>query len=252
MDAACATKGGASVASERVGAKVKLALGPALAASDGVGARLKRQARPVQEAVAKGFSPQKTRRASSALRAHRALSPADQRATLKMTVRDFVRSVRYAHGVRAARHSALHRRWRALGTRRLACGRRPARRTTSSASSRGDPDLAGDQPPGHRQDAPSELHGSEPYDRTRRLDTLLTIWCRRSAVNRNRSGHPDRRVGHRRRVGGRPRAGRRRLEPALHVYRQTAVGRERVTSGKLVDLLDRPGPATSQADLIST
>jgi hypothetical protein len=53
-------------------------------------------------------------------------------------------------------------------------------------------------------------------------------------------------------VGGRPRAGRRRLEPALHVYRQTAVGRERVTSGKLVDLLDRPGPATSQADLIST
>ena len=38
----------------------------------------------------------------------------------------------------------------------------------------------------------------------------------------------------------------------LHVYRKTAVGRERVTSGKLVDLLDRPGPATSQADLIST
>lgn len=38
----------------------------------------------------------------------------------------------------------------------------------------------------------------------------------------------------------------------LHVYRKTAVGRERVTSGKLVDLLARPGPATSQADLIST
>ena len=38
----------------------------------------------------------------------------------------------------------------------------------------------------------------------------------------------------------------------LHVYRKTAEGRERVTSGKLVDLLDRPGPATSQADLISS
>jgi HK97 family phage portal protein len=38
----------------------------------------------------------------------------------------------------------------------------------------------------------------------------------------------------------------------LHVYRKTEVGRERVTSGKLVDLLDRPGPATSQADLISS
>jgi hypothetical protein len=38
----------------------------------------------------------------------------------------------------------------------------------------------------------------------------------------------------------------------LHVYRKTADGRERVTSGKLVDLLDRPGPATSQADLVSS
>ena len=38
----------------------------------------------------------------------------------------------------------------------------------------------------------------------------------------------------------------------LHVYRKTTDGRERVSSGKLVDLLDRPGPATSQADLIST
>lgn len=39
---------------------------------------------------------------------------------------------------------------RGLGTRRLDCGRRPAtRRTTSSASSRGDPDL-GDEGPGHR------------------------------------------------------------------------------------------------------
>jgi phage portal protein BeeE len=38
----------------------------------------------------------------------------------------------------------------------------------------------------------------------------------------------------------------------LHVYRRTATGRERVTSGKLVDLLDRPGPGTSQADLISS
>ncbi len=38
----------------------------------------------------------------------------------------------------------------------------------------------------------------------------------------------------------------------LHVYRKSDAGRERVTSGKLVDLLDRPGPATSQADLISS
>jgi HK97 family phage portal protein len=38
----------------------------------------------------------------------------------------------------------------------------------------------------------------------------------------------------------------------LHVYRKTADGRERVTSGKPVDLLDRPGPATTQADLVSS
>ncbi|HEY6775214.1 MAG TPA: phage portal protein [Thermoleophilaceae bacterium] len=38
----------------------------------------------------------------------------------------------------------------------------------------------------------------------------------------------------------------------IHVYRKTEAGRERVTSGKLVDLLDRPGPATTQADLVST
>jgi HK97 family phage portal protein len=38
----------------------------------------------------------------------------------------------------------------------------------------------------------------------------------------------------------------------LHVYRKTDTGRERVTTGKLVELLDRPGPATSQADLISS
>jgi HK97 family phage portal protein len=38
----------------------------------------------------------------------------------------------------------------------------------------------------------------------------------------------------------------------LHVYRRTAYGRERVDSGKLVDLLDRPGPGTTQADLISS
>ena len=38
----------------------------------------------------------------------------------------------------------------------------------------------------------------------------------------------------------------------LHVYRKTDAGRERVTSGKLVDLLDRPGPGTTQADLISS
>jgi HK97 family phage portal protein len=38
----------------------------------------------------------------------------------------------------------------------------------------------------------------------------------------------------------------------LHVYRRAGEGRERVSSGKLVDLLERPGPATSQADLISS
>lgn len=38
----------------------------------------------------------------------------------------------------------------------------------------------------------------------------------------------------------------------LHVYRKTGDGRERVDSGKLVDLLDRPGPATTQADLVSS
>jgi HK97 family phage portal protein len=38
----------------------------------------------------------------------------------------------------------------------------------------------------------------------------------------------------------------------LHVYRKTEQGRERVTSGKLVDLLERPGPGISQADLVST
>jgi HK97 family phage portal protein len=38
----------------------------------------------------------------------------------------------------------------------------------------------------------------------------------------------------------------------LHVYRRTEAGRERVTSGKLVDLLDKPAPSTSQADLISS
>jgi phage portal protein BeeE len=35
----------------------------------------------------------------------------------------------------------------------------------------------------------------------------------------------------------------------LHVYRKTSEGRERVDSGKLADLLDRPGPAATQADL---
>jgi HK97 family phage portal protein len=38
----------------------------------------------------------------------------------------------------------------------------------------------------------------------------------------------------------------------LHVYRRTDDGRERVTSGALVDLLERPGPGTTQADLVST
>jgi phage portal protein BeeE len=39
----------------------------------------------------------------------------------------------------------------------------------------------------------------------------------------------------------------------LHVYRRRDDGaRERVTSGKLADLLERPGPGTSQADLVSS
>jgi HK97 family phage portal protein len=38
----------------------------------------------------------------------------------------------------------------------------------------------------------------------------------------------------------------------LHVYRKAGDGRERVTSGKLMELLERPAPATSQADLVSS
>src|SRR5215211_4997641 len=38
----------------------------------------------------------------------------------------------------------------------------------------------------------------------------------------------------------------------VHVFRKTADGRERVTSGRLVDHLDRPSPGTSQADLVSS
>jgi HK97 family phage portal protein len=39
----------------------------------------------------------------------------------------------------------------------------------------------------------------------------------------------------------------------LHTYRKREDGsRERVTSGKLVDLLDRPAPGTTQADLVGT
>jgi HK97 family phage portal protein len=38
----------------------------------------------------------------------------------------------------------------------------------------------------------------------------------------------------------------------LHVYRTAGDSRERVTSGKLVDLLDRPSPGVTQADLVST
>jgi HK97 family phage portal protein len=37
----------------------------------------------------------------------------------------------------------------------------------------------------------------------------------------------------------------------IHAYRRTQQGRERVTSGRLVELLDRPGPGTTQADLVS-
>ena len=38
----------------------------------------------------------------------------------------------------------------------------------------------------------------------------------------------------------------------LHVYRKTTDGRERVDAGRLADLLDRPGPGTTQADLVSS
>lgn len=38
----------------------------------------------------------------------------------------------------------------------------------------------------------------------------------------------------------------------LHVYRKTDSGRERVTSGKLVDLLERPSPGVTEADLTSS
>lgn len=38
----------------------------------------------------------------------------------------------------------------------------------------------------------------------------------------------------------------------LHVYRKTTEGRERVDAGRLADLLDRPGPGTTQADLVSS
>jgi HK97 family phage portal protein len=38
----------------------------------------------------------------------------------------------------------------------------------------------------------------------------------------------------------------------LHVYRKADTGRERVSSGKLVDLLERPSPGVTEADLTST
>jgi HK97 family phage portal protein len=38
----------------------------------------------------------------------------------------------------------------------------------------------------------------------------------------------------------------------IHVYRKVPAGREKVTSGRLVELLDRPSPAVTQADLVST
>jgi HK97 family phage portal protein len=38
----------------------------------------------------------------------------------------------------------------------------------------------------------------------------------------------------------------------LHVYRRGGSDRERVDSGSLVDLLEHPGPGTTQADLVST
>jgi phage portal protein BeeE len=38
----------------------------------------------------------------------------------------------------------------------------------------------------------------------------------------------------------------------LHVFRKTEQGRERVTSGRLVDLLERPSPGITEADLSSS
>ena len=38
----------------------------------------------------------------------------------------------------------------------------------------------------------------------------------------------------------------------LHAYRRTDRGRERVTSGRLADLLEHPSPGTTQADLVSS
>ena len=38
----------------------------------------------------------------------------------------------------------------------------------------------------------------------------------------------------------------------LHVYRKAGTGRERVTSGRLVELLEQPAPATTQADVVSS
>jgi HK97 family phage portal protein len=38
----------------------------------------------------------------------------------------------------------------------------------------------------------------------------------------------------------------------IHVYRKGDGDRQQVTSGKLVDLLDHPGPGTTQADLVSS
>jgi phage portal protein BeeE len=38
----------------------------------------------------------------------------------------------------------------------------------------------------------------------------------------------------------------------LHVYRKTETGRQRVTSEKLVDLLERPSPGVTEADLTSS
>jgi HK97 family phage portal protein len=38
----------------------------------------------------------------------------------------------------------------------------------------------------------------------------------------------------------------------LHAYRKTEQGRQRVNSGRLADLLDRPAPGTTQADLVSS
>jgi phage portal protein BeeE len=71
-------------------------------------------------------------------------------------------------------------------------------------------------------------------------------------VGQRHQHDPAQGVGGRRRLGRCPVPADAASSLPLHVYRKTAQGREQVTSGRLVELLARPGPSTSQADLVST